>query len=254
MADLDFQLEDLRRFIEQYGATISDEPARLEEINLRLDELYALKKKYGGSEEAILTTLARIHDQLRDRPDIDSLIASIEAEADKRGKAYTAAAVKISAARVKAATRLRKLVIAELKDLAIDKAEFRCNFIYEDDNGGVLLNDRAVRPSAHGLERIGFLFSANPGEPLKSLVKTASGGEVSRVLLALKSAELQHRGLKHSLLVFDEVDVGIGGRTGNEVGRKLKKLSEHCQVLVITHLHQIARLAEHHYVAEKTHP
>jgi len=251
LSDIDFQLEDLRRFIEQYGATISDEPARLDEINLRLDELYALKKKYGGSEEAILTTLARIHDQLRDRPDIDSLIASIEAEADKRGKAYAAAAVKISAARVKAAAKLRKLVIAELKDLAIDKADFRCDFIYEDDNDGVLLHDRAVKPSAHGLERIGFLFSANPGEPIKSLVKTASGGEVSRVLLALKSAELQHHGLKHSLLVFDEVDVGIGGRTGNEVGRKLKKLSEHCQVLVITHLHQIARLAEHHYVAEK---
>jgi DNA repair protein RecN (Recombination protein N) len=87
---------------------------------------------------------------------------------------------------------------------------------------------------------------------LRSLVRTASGGEISRVLLALKSAEKHYNQLSHSLLVFDEVDAGIGGRTATEVGKKLKKLSEGCQILVITHLHQIARLADHHFIAEKT--
>ena len=95
------------------------------------------------------------------------------------------------------------------------------------------------------------MFSANPGEPLKSLVKTASGGEISRVLLALKSAEKKNNQLKHGLLVFDEVDAGIGGRTANEVAGKLKKLAGDNQVVVITHLHQIARLADNHYMAEK---
>jgi len=252
LADLDFQLEDLRRFVEQYGSSVQDDPGRLEEINLRLDELYNLKKKYGGSEEAILSTLAKINEQLKDRPDIDGLIATLEKETDKHYKAYAAKAVRLTDSRRAAAAKLEKLVIGELKDLAIDRADFNCEFVYEDDESGVILNDRAVRPYEFGLERIRFLFSANPGEPIKPLVKTASGGEISRVLLALKTAELHNRGLRHSLLVFDEVDVGIGGRTANEVARKLKKLSEHCQVLVITHLHQIARLADHHFVAEKS--
>ncbi len=252
LADLDFQLEDLRRFIEQYGSGVQDDPARLEEINLRLDELYNLRKKYGGSEEAILATLDRINTRLTDRPDTDSLISTLEKDTDKHYKAYSAKAVRLTDSRRAAAAKLEKLVIAELKELAIDRADFRCDFIYEDDESGVILEDRAVRPYEFGLERIRFLFSANPGEPLRPLVKTASGGEVSRVLLALKTAELRNRGLQHSLLVFDEVDVGIGGQTANEVARKLKKLSDHCQVLVITHLHQIARLADHHFVAEKS--
>ena len=97
-----------------------------------------------------------------------------------------------------------------------------------------------------------ILFSANPGEPLKPLVKTASGGEISRLLLALKSVEINTIPEGSTLLVFDEVDAGIGGKTAVEVGRKLKKLSESFQLLVITHLHQIARFADHHFVAEKT--
>ena len=95
------------------------------------------------------------------------------------------------------------------------------------------------------------MFSANPGEPLKSLVKTASGGEISRVLLALKAAEKKNKKLLHPLLVFDEVDAGIGGQTAHEVAKKLKKISEDSQLVVITHLHQIARLAYHHLVSEK---
>ncbi len=252
LADIDFQLEDLRRSIEQYGASIEDDPNRLEEINLRLDELYNLKKKYGGSEEAILTTLGKIIEQLKDRPDIDSLIASLEKQTDQKLKAYAAHALSLTEARRKAAGILRKLVIEELRELAIEHADFVCDFVYTDDESGIILGDRAVQPMETGLEQIRFLFSANPGEPARSLVKTASGGEISRVLLALKSAEHRHGRLGHALLVFDEVDVGIGGRTANEVAKKLKKLSASCQVLVITHLHQIARLADQHFVAEKS--
>jgi DNA repair protein RecN (Recombination protein N) len=109
-----------------------------------------------------------------------------------------------------------------------------------------------VRPHSYGLESCRFLFSANPGEPLKSLVKTASGGEISRLLLALKAAENKTNELSHSLLVFDEVDTGIGGQTAIEVGKKIKSLAQTSQVIVITHLHQIARLADHHFLAEKT--
>jgi len=252
LADIDFRLEDLRRFVEQYGASIPDDPSRLEIINLRLDELYALKKKFGGSEESILGALREIEQNLQNRPDTDNLIAELERESDRLGKEYAARATELSALRKKAADYLKKLVIKELTELAIDDAGFELELIYQDDPDGVLIDGKAVRPCPYGLENARILFSANKGEPLKSLVRTASGGEISRVLLALKTAEKKNADIQQSLLVFDEVDAGIGGRTANEVAKKLKKLSESCQLLVVTHLHQIARLADSHLVAEKT--
>jgi DNA repair protein RecN (Recombination protein N) len=252
LSDIEFQIDELRRFMEQYGSSIPDDPQRIEAINLRLDEIYYLKKKYGGSEEAVLKTLQIINDKLRNRPDIDILIANLEKETERLYKGYSEKAITLSKARQDASRYLRKLVIDELNELAIDNCRFEFEFLYEDDPDGIVIDGRAVKPYAHGLERGRFLFSANPGEPLRSLVKTASGGEISRVLLALKSAERRQDRLSRSLLVFDEVDAGIGGRTATEVGRKLKKLAEDCQIVVVTHLHQIARLADHHYVAEKS--
>ncbi len=249
--DLDFRIEDFRRFIEQYGASVPDDQARLEEINSRLDEIYAIKKKYGGSETSAIQTLADISLKLQSRPDIDAQIDQLQRQNDQLRAEYTDKAVDLSATRKKAAVYLQKLVVKELADLAIDRAKFECEFVYEDAADGIEIDGRKVKPTVNGLESGRFLFSANPGEPLKPLVKTASGGEISRVLLALKAAEKKssHRSL--SLLAFDEVDTGIGGRTANEVARKLKKMAEGNQVLVVTHLHQIARLADHHYVAEK---
>ncbi|MCP4686261.1 MAG: hypothetical protein GY867_12550, partial [bacterium] len=252
MSDLDFQLEELRGFIEQYGASVPDDPHRLEEINLRLDELYNLKQKYGASEEKILKALEQINEKLADRQDIDVLLKQLEQEHAQRRAEYTEKALALTEVRKKAAKYLQKLVVKELSELAIDSARFECEFVYDDKEDGIPLDKRTVRPFEHGLESLRFKFSANPGEPLKSLVKTASGGEISRVLLALKAAEKKNQKLLHSLMVFDEVDAGIGGQTAIEMGQKLSKLAEDCQVLVITHLHQIARLANHHFLAEKS--
>ena len=252
VADLDFRLEDLRAYFEQYGSSIPDDPKRLEEINLRLDEIYNLKQKYGGSEDSILRMLEDIQQKLVDRPDIDIQISTLERDARERREHYAVKALTLSEVRKKAAKYLQKLTVKELKDLAIDKAGFECDFVYEDRSGGVEIDGRTVKPHPHGLENVYFRFSANPGEPLKSLVRTASGGEISRVLLALKAAEKKNNNLAQSLLVFDEVDAGIGGQTGIEVGKKIKKLAESAQVLVITHLHQIARLADQHLLATKT--
>ena len=252
LAEVDFQLEEIRRSIEQYGSSIEDNPERLEEINARLDEVYKLKKKYGGSEEAILATLQKIHENLKNRPETDKLIRQLEKDNETHREAYTKEALALSEARKSAASYLAKLVVKELTELAIDNGGFEFEFVCEDLDDGVIIDGRAVRPFAHGLESGRFLFSANPGEPLKSLVKTASGGEISRVLLALKAAEKKNNKLLHPLLVFDEVDTGIGGLTAVEVGKKIKKLSEKRQVLVVTHLHQIARLADHHYAVRKS--
>jgi len=252
-ADLTYRLQDLRGAVEAYGASIQDDPARIEEINLRLDEIYGLKKKYGGSEQAILDSLAAINGKLADSPeDIDGYIDQLSSECRALFDEYAKQALALSDTRQKAATYLQKLVVKELAELAIDNVGFEFEFVYEDDPAGVVINGRAVRPTANGLESGRILFSANPGEPLKSLVRTASGGEISRVLLALKAAQNKNAKLQHSLLIFDEVDAGIGGKTAVEVGKKLKKLSRESQMLVITHLHQIARQADHHFVAQKT--
>jgi DNA repair protein RecN (Recombination protein N) len=252
LADADYRIEDIRRTLEQYGGSLSDDPKRLEDVNLRLDEIYTLKKKYGGSEEAIVKTLDTINKKLLEHPDTDEYIAELEERETRCETAYIGKAKELHELRVKAAAYLKKLVIKELGELAIDNGGFDVEFIYEDDPSGVIVEDKAVRPTEHGLECARFVFSANPGEPLKSLVKTASGGEISRVLLALKSAAKKNSKHLHSLLVFDEVDAGIGGQTAVAVGQKIKKLSEESQVIVVTHLHQIARLADTHYAAEKT--
>ncbi|MEW6412335.1 MAG: DNA repair protein RecN [Candidatus Zixiibacteriota bacterium] len=252
LTDVAYQIEDLRTFIEQYGSSIEDNPERIEEINLRLDEIYSLKKKYGGSEQSILDSLGIIRDKLAGGPpDVNSYIDQLTKKTQQLFDTYCRHALSLTDTRRKAADYLQKLVVKELKELAIDNGGFQVEFVYEDDPQGVIINGRAVKPGAGGLETGRILFSANPGEPLKSLVKTASGGEISRVLLALKSAEKKNNKLTHSLLVFDEVDSGIGGQTAIEVGKKLKRLSSDNQLIVVTHLHQIAREADHHYVAEK---
>jgi len=145
---------------------------------------------------------------------------------------------------------LERKVVGELADLAIDAARFEFQFIDEDDLEGVVVNGRAVKPGETGLEQAMIMFSANPGEPLRSLVRTASGGEISRVLLALKAAGLGSAG-SSPLLVFDEVDAGIGGRTADQVAIKLRQLARSSQLIVVTHLHQIARQADHHFAIRK---
>ena len=250
--EVDYQLEDLRGAIEKYGASVPDDPQRLEEINARLDELYRLKRKYGGSEDSILQTLSDIDRKLRDRPDVTALIAQLETQEITCRDRYASRALQLSEIRRKAAKYLQKLVVKEMTELAIDQGQFDSEFLYEDQADGIEIRGQVVRPHPYGLENCRFLFSANPGEPLKSLVKTASGGEISRLLLAIKAAEMKNNELSHSLLVFDEVDAGIGGQTAVAVGAKIRRLAQNCQVIVITHLHQIARQADHHYVAEKT--
>lgn len=252
LTDISYRINELSQFIEKYGSSIMDNPDRIEEINLRLDEIYNLKKKYGGSEESILVSLAEIEEKLSCAPtDIDVYINHLNEKSNNLFIDYGKTAIELSETRKKASIYLKKQVEKELEELAIDGAEFELELIYEDDPNGVIIDGRAVKPAPNGLETGRILFSANPGEPLKPLVKSASGGEISRVLLALKTAEQKNQKLSRSLLVFDEVDSGIGGKTAVEVGKKLKKLSVGNQVLVITHLHQIARLANHHYLADK---
>jgi DNA repair protein RecN (Recombination protein N) len=251
LAEAFYLLDDIRSSLEQYAAGLEDNPMRLDEIHQRLDDIYRLKKKYGGSEATILEHLAGLRRQLDDSPDNNKVIAYLSSEVIRCKKRYLDIALKLTDLRTKAAEYFQKLVIKELAALAIDSAQFFVEFIYEESTDGVEFKGKQIRPHPHGLESVRFLFSANAGEPLKSMVKTASGGELSRLLLAIKGAERKNNQISSGILVFDEIDSGIGGKTGAELGKRLAQLSENGQVLVITHLHQIARLADSHYVVKK---
>ncbi len=244
-------LEEFRGEMEAYLSGIPDNPERLEEINLRLDEIYRLKKKYGGSEESILSTLEQINEQLKHKIDVEERISLLENENNRLFAKYESLAKEISTMRKQASDDLEKMVIRELKKLGIDSASFKYEFIYEDDTDGIRLDNRLVKPGPEGLETGRFLISANPGEPLKPLAKTASGGEISRIMLALKAADRKRYKKYKPLLAFDEIDSGIGGKTANIVADRLLALSNDYQLLVITHLHQIASLCDFHYAVSK---
>ncbi|MFH1688534.1 MAG: DNA repair protein RecN [bacterium] len=250
--DVQIRLEELRRSIESYGSSISDDPARLEQINIRLDEIYRLKRKYGGSEESILQALSVINSRLAENPDVDRQIELVQEQIETFRSEYSRVAIELSRRRVQAAAQIETQVVSQLAKLAIKGAQFQFTFGYEDDPGGVILDDRAVAAGEHGLETVFLSFSANPGEPLRPLVKTASGGEISRVLLALTAVQTGGKGKHQPMLILDEVDAGIGGDTANKVARKLRSMSHGTQILVVSHLHQIARLADHHLAVRKT--
>jgi DNA repair protein RecN (Recombination protein N) len=244
-------LEELRAEMESYRASIPDDPERQEAINLRLDELFRLKKKYGGSEESIVENLAQIKAQLDASIDIDDQIKFLEKRAEETFEKYLSLAYKISESRRKAAKELAEKVERELKNLGIDSAKFEYKFVHVSDPSGVPFNDSRVRPTVDGLESGQFFISTNPGEPLKPLSKIASGGEISRVMLALKAVSLTADARERPFLVFDEIDAGVGGEIAHAVAKKLSDLSRRFQLLVVSHLHQIASVGDVHFAVEK---
>jgi DNA repair protein RecN (Recombination protein N) len=228
--------EELGVDMRRYESGLEADPGRLEEAEVRLDLYDRLERKHGGSVEQVLAhaehcraELALLEDTGAALGRIEAELASATADADSRAEA-------LSAARAKAAPRLAKAVLAELDDLAMEGAAFE-----------VRLELRETR-SRSGDERVEFLISPNAGVAPQPLRETASGGESSRVMLALMS--VANAGGR-ATLVFDEVDAGIGGQTARVVGEKLRRLAESRQVLCITHLPQIASLAQRHFSIEK---
>lgn len=246
---------ELRTEIESYQSSIPDDPNRQEQINIRLDELFKLKNKYGNSESAIIETLEEINKKIGADLNIDDKIRNLQQLEKNNFDKYYKLASDISSKRQKASKNLSKKVESELAQLSMDKSKFLFEFIYESDTNGIDWDGQKIKPTPDGFESGRFLISANPGEPLKPLSRTASGGEISRIMLALKAAEKQNLKNKNSsgnLLVFDEIDVGIGGVTANAVAEKLDLLAQKYQLLVVTHLHQIAAKSRFHYAVKKS--
>lgn len=239
-------LEELAHTLQKYASAISLDPHRLTAVEERLAVLQRLGKKYGGSFEELLQRRDELRRALNEDEQSDLVEAQLEAELKRTQDAYLSRATELSGKRMDAGRRLAGEVEAVLATLDMHRARFAVQF--EDrDRGKPAPSESAF--SASGLDRLQFLLSANPGEDLKPLSKVASGGELSRILLALKSL-LSRRG-EAETLIFDEVDAGIGGRTAELVGRQLKLLAEKQQVICITHLPQIACYGDSHYRVAK---
>lgn len=222
----------LRGFKDKYEF----EPEMLSGIEERLELIKGLERKYGEGIENIILYRNGAEKELKELEFADERADSLEKELEIKEDRLTNAASLLSQKRSEAARNIERLIRVELKELAFGNAEFFADMKRE-----------AVSP--HGIDRVEFMFSANPGEPPKPLVKIASGGELSRVMLALKNILVDFDGTP--VVIFDEVDAGIGGRTAESVGKKLRAISLKRQVLCTTHLPQIASMADFHIKTEK---
>jgi DNA repair protein RecN (Recombination protein N) len=238
-------VEDVGASLRDYAGGVEASPEHLAEVEDRLAAMDRLKRKYGPTLEDVINRGAEVSRKLSEMENKDEVLRQLRAELAKAAETYLAAAQAISKKRYEAARKLEKLVEAEINDLAM-KSSFRIEVSGTDEEGNW---------TAAGFDQVLYMIATNPGEPLRQMEHIASGGELSRVMLALK-ASVEAGSKKRSsgaqrTLVFDEIDTGIGGRAAEAVGKKLKSLSRSNQVLCVTHLPQIATFADHHYLIEK---
>jgi DNA repair protein RecN (Recombination protein N) len=242
-------VEDVGATVRDYAGGIHASPEHLAEVEDRLAAIDRLKRKYGPTLDDVIRFGAEAARKLSEMENKDEVLRCLRMDLAKAGQDYLAAARALSKKRFEFARKLEKLVEAAVNDLAM-KATFRI---------AVTGSDEEENWTASGFDQVVYLISANPGEPLARLEHIASGGELSRVMLALKASVEATAGTGGKrkgpgvprTLIFDEIDTGIGGRAAEAVGRKLKELSRTNQVLCVTHLPQIATFADHHYRIEK---
>jgi len=243
-------LQSARISVEDVGATVRDyaggihaSPERLAEIEDRLAAIDRLKRKYGPELQDVIRFGEEVTRKLAEIENKDEVLARLRAELTQAAEKYLVAARAASKKRYEAARKLEKVVEGEINDLAM-KSHFQID---------VRGSDEQANWTSSGFDEVLYLISTNPGEPLKPLQEIASGGELSRVMLALKASveAATKKRVTQRTMVFDEIDTGIGGRAAEAVGKKLKSLSRSNQVLCVTHLPQIATFADHHYLIEK---
>lgn len=238
--------QDLSRELQTYMEGIEYNPKRLEQVETRLSLISILKKKYGADEEAILSFAEDARSQLETITHAEERIEDLEGQEVRLMEVLAQKAETLSASRKQAAADLADSVENELADLRMAGARFAVDIqAREDEKGLPVSGKKKVRFDEQGIDQIEFLIAPNPGEGLKPLVKIASGGETSRLMLALKNVLAKADTIP--TLIFDEIDQGIGGRVGAIVGEKLWKLGGQHQVLCVTHLPQLAAFGEKHF-------
>ena len=239
-AQLRCDADDLAELVRDVRGTLDFYPGELDEIEERLDKLYRLKKKYGGSTEEMLAYLDKCRQELDAIQFSEERIARLENELEKALEAAKEQGKNLSSQRREAADRLARRIQSELMELDMPKVRFQVEFAPKDAPDG--MDDT-------GMDTVRFLMSANVGEDLKPINKIASGGELSRIMLALKNVLAETEQV--TTLIFDEVDTGVSGRAAGKVARKLFQVSRGKQVLCVTHLPQIAAMGDVHFSVEK---
>ncbi|RLL48124.1 DNA repair protein RecN [Oceanobacillus piezotolerans] len=242
MAEHYFALEELTYDLRNHMDRLQYDPERLNEIEARLNEINRLKRKYGSTVNDLLTYQAKIEEEIEQITNKDTHLSSLQKQMEEVEKDVKLEADQLHDLRKKSAERLTKAVSKELKDLYLEKASFDIAFEKEEQNGKVQYNQ-------NGYDHVSFLISTNPGEPLKELSKVASGGELSRIMLVLKKLFAKSQGV--TSVIFDEVDTGVSGRVAQAIAEKIYQISVNSQVLCITHLPQVAAMADTHKFIQK---
>ncbi len=244
-------VNDVAKFMQGYASTITVDAERLELIRNRIAALTGLKKKYGGTIDAILETKQRLQERLLFSENLDQEIGRVRDQIDASHKNLILLCLELSEKRQKVGEELAEKISKQLQLLGMSKSIFAVSNEYKDATSGytIVIKDRRIAVHAKGIDHIEFLFSANPGQSPKPLVKIASGGEISRVMLAMKTLLAQVD--RVPVLVFDEIDSGVSGRIAEVVGKNLRRLALSHQIISITHLPQIASQADVHYLVEK---
>ncbi len=251
LTDAAFQIEDISHELRSYMENIEMDQKRLEQVEARLEMIRKLKRKYGGSVESVVSHLHTIEKELVNIENISENIDQLKEELDELNQKITAEALSLSEKRKEAAQKLSQKVESELADLKMSGTQFVVDIsqpVNENPTSPYLcIGNAAVSES--GMDRAEFMIAPNVGEAVKPLANIASGGELSRVVLALKAILAQNDSVE--TIVFDEVDAGIGGDVAEMVGKKLLTLSNLHQVICITHLPQIAKFGDHHFRISK---
>jgi len=251
-----YQIEDAGEEARAYADSLEADPLRLEDIEARLHRLTRLKRKYGDSLERVVSYRAEIEEELSRLNLDENATEDLRKAATLRQREYSLCAQELSVSRRELAQKFGREVEAQLQTLAMERALFQVGFEPNNINGK---NDAEIG-DANGTDRVEFLLSANPGQPPRPLSRIASGGEISRVMLALRTvlAQVEYAGEERipasgrvPIIVFDEIDTGIGGVTAEAVGEKMQELARSFQVFCVTHLPQIAKRADHHLQVQK---
>lgn len=249
LEEIRYRLQDLARTLSALSESVRHDPARLDEIEDRLVTIERLKKKYGGSIEAVLAHLEASVTEYDQLVEYESSLAKCEKAEDAAFVAYRAAADKLSSKRKKDAAKFQDAIQSELVDVAMERTTVRVSITTSaDPDSRLRIGDQGIAFGAEGFDRVDILIAPNRGEEPKPMHRIASGGELSRIQLAIAAAVFKESDKTvAATLIFDEIDSGIGGRVAEAVGKKLRDLAKRNQVICVTHLPQIASLGTTHF-------
>jgi DNA repair protein RecN (Recombination protein N) len=254
IANLEIEISTVARDVNRDLASLDRDPATIDKLESRRALIKKLLVKYGPTSKEAIEKIAIFNSELAENEDLPTAISNVEKELVSVMKDLSSIGQSLHDNRVKAATDISKSIEKELKSLSIPNARFQVGIETSEDPQGLNVKLDGKNQTLHfdnyGVDQMTFEFSANPGQPLRPISKVASGGEMSRIMLAIELVFSQSVAAK--TMIFDEVDAGIGGAAAIEVGKRLQALAKHHQIVVVTHLPQVAAFADKHLKVEKS--